>query len=242
MGVGLVIPTLLRDFRYRLVILALVAVVLYFLEPAFHQHGEVDPEFVAELGPRGISATLAYFAGLSMIVLLAGFVSTDRKEGYASLFFSHPTSPLAYYGLKWLLAVLISMLAAGAFLVVGQLLAWGGYRGGASGLLLALLSALVYGALMAFFSCALRRGDAWVVFVLFIPTFFPQMLTLLEFTMGRGAYDALIFVMPPQGALQDVYQGLLLGGVGSVPILFVVGYAAVWLGGAMLLLQLREMP
>jgi hypothetical protein len=236
------IPTLLRDLRSRLAILALVAVVLYFLEPAFHQHGEVDPEFVAELGPRGISATLAYFAGLSMIVLLAGFVSTDRKEGYSSLFFSHPTAPLAYYGLKWALALVVSVAAAGAFLVGGQLLAWGGYRGGAAGLLLALLSALVYGALMAFFSCALRRGDAWVVFLLFIPTFFPQMLALLEFTLGRRVYDALIFVMPPQGALQDVYQGLLLGGIGWSSVLFTLGYAAVWLGGAVLVLQLRELP
>ena len=234
------IGILLRDLRWRLLLLLLVCFLLYFLEPAFHQHEVVDPELTAELGPIGISATLAYLAGLAMIVLLAGFVSTDRREGYARIYFSHPTSPLAYYSLRWGLAFALAVAAAIAFLIVGQTIAWGGVRGGGSGLLLALLAACVYGGLMAFLSVTLPRGDAWIAFLLFIPTFFPQLLTLLETTLSPGAYRALLFVLPPQTALQDVYQGLLLRDLAWGPVLFVLGYSAVWLVAAALVLRLRE--
>lgn len=237
------IPILLRDLGTRLLLVVAIAFVLYLLEPAFHQHGPVDSEVAAELGAVGVSATLAYLAGLSMIVLLAGFVSTDRREGYARIFFSHPTSPLAYYGLKWVLALVLSLAAAALFLVLGQLFAWGELRGGWAGMLLPLLTALVYGGLMAFFSSALPRGDAWVAFVLFLPTFFPQVLTLLELGVSPGAYQAVTFLLPPQPALQAVYQGLVQGGeMAWGAVAFVVGYAAVWLGAAGLLLRARELP
>ena len=236
------IPILLRDLRWRLLLVSVICLLLYFLEPAFHQHeeGAVDPTFAQELGPIGVSATLAYLAGLSMIVLLAGFVSTDRREGYARMYFSHPTSPLAYYSLRWALALGVALSAALVFLLVGQTFAWGEFRGGGSGMLLAVLAGLVYGGLMAFLSVALPRGDAWIAFLLFIPTFFPQLLTLLETTIPRAAYRTLIFVLPPQTALQDVYQGLLLDDLAWGSVVFVLGYAAVWLVLATLILRLRE--
>lgn len=237
------IPILLRDLRGRLALLAVVALVLYLLEPGFHQHGAVDPEFARELGPAGVAATLAYLAALSMIVLLAGFISTDRREGYARLLFAHPTSPLALYGLRWGMALGLALLVAAVFLLVGQWVAWGEVRGGAQGLLLALLAALVYGALMAFFSAALPRGDAWLVFLLFLPTFFPQILALLQLAVSPGVHQAVLFVLPPQTALQSVYQGLVEGGgVAWGAAAFVTGYAAVWLGLAVLVLRLRELP
>jgi hypothetical protein len=237
------IRILLHDLRWRLLLLALIATGFYFLEPAFHQHGTPpDPQLAASLSPVGISASLAYLAGLAMILLLAGFVSTDRREGYTRLFFSQPTSPVALYAVRWGLAVLIALLAAALFLVVGQLIAWGELRGGGSGLLLALLAALVYGSLMAFFSTALPRGDAWIVFLLFIPTFFPQLLTLLQSTLPAPAHRTLLFLLPPQTALQEIFQSLILGGIAWPPILFVLGYAAVWLTAAVALLKLREWP
>lgn len=237
------IPILLRDLRWRLLFVALIAVLFYFLEPAYHQHGEaVDPQTAASLGPVGISASLAYLAGLAMIVLLAGFVSSDRREGYTRIFFSHTTSPLAFYGTRWALALVLALLAAAAFLLFGQLFAWGELRGGASGLLLALLTALIYGGLMAFFSTALPRGDAWVGFLLFVPTFFPNLLQLLATTVPAPVHRALLFLLPPQTALQEVYQSLIFGEVAWAPILFAVGYAAVWLAGAVALLRLREWP
>ena len=234
------IAILLRDLRWRLLLLFFVCVLLYFLEPGFHQHEVVDPELVGELGPMGVSATLAYLAGLSMIVLLGGFISTDRREGYARMYFSHPTSPLAYYSLRWAIAFAVAMAAALAFLFIGQTIAWGGVRGGAGGLLLPVLTACVYGGLMAFLSVALPRGDAWIAFLLFIPTFFPQLLTLLEMGIPAGAYRTLLFILPPQTAIQDVYQGLLLHDIAWGSVAFVLGYAAVWLVAATLLLRVRE--
>ncbi|MBW3628285.1 MAG: hypothetical protein KY464_03210 [Gemmatimonadetes bacterium] len=234
------IGILLRDLRWRVLLVFLVALVLYFLEPAFHQHDVADPEFAEELGPIGVSATLAYLAGLAMIVLLAGFVSSDRREGYAQMYFSQPTSPLAFYALRWVLAFAIAIIAAVAFLIVGQFVAWGGARGGGSGLLLPLLTASVYGGIMAFLSVALPRGDAWVAFILFLPTFFPQVLDLLQTTMPPGAYRLLLFALPPQTALQDVYQGLLLHDLAWGSVVFVLGYSAAWLIAATLMLRFRE--
>lgn len=234
------IPILLRDLRWRLALLVVVCLLFYFLEPAFHQHEEVavDPEVAQELGPVGVSATLAYLAGLSMIVLLAGFVSTDRREGYARMYFSHPTSPLAYYALRWGLALAVALGTALVFLLVGQTFAWGEFRGGGSGMLLALLAALVYGGLMAFLSVALPRGDAWIAFLLFLPTFLPP--GVVESAIPAGLYRPLLFVLPPQTALQDVYQGLLLNDLAWGSVVFVLGYAAVWLVAATLVLRLRE--
>jgi hypothetical protein len=235
-----VIELMLRDLRGRLGLVAVLCLLLYFLEPGFHRHGAVDPELAGEMGPLGISATLAYLAALAMIVLLAGFVSTDRRERYADILFSHPTSPLGYYGLRWVLAVMLALAAALAFLLLGQLVAWGEVRGGGAGLLLALLTSLIYGGLMAFFSTVLRRGDAWVVFLLFLPTFFPQLLTLLEAALPPAANGLLLFLLPPQGALQEVYGGLLLGQIAWPAVLFAAGYGLVWLGLAAAVLTLRD--
>lgn len=236
------IAVLLRDLRWRLLGVVAIALVMYSLEPAFHQHdAPVEAELAPQLAPIGISATLAYLAGLSMIVLLAGFVSTDRREGYARLFLSHPTSPLALYGLRWALALVLSLAAAALFLLVGQIVAWGEFAGGAGGMLMALLAALVYGGLMAILSVLLPRGDAWVALLLFLPTFFPQILTLLEQSAG-AAFRLVLFLLPPQTALTDVYQGLIQGDLAWGAVAFVVGYAAVLLTAAGLVLRLREWP
>jgi hypothetical protein len=237
------IPIFLRDMRWRLVLVGMIALLFYFLEPAFHQHGAItDPQLAASLSPVGISASLAYLAGLSMIVLLAGFISSDRREGHTRIFFAHPTSPTSFYGTRWTLALVLALAAATVFLVLGQLIAWGSLRGGASGLLLALLAALVYGSLMAFFSAALPRGDAWIAFLLFIPTFFPQLLTFLQATLPGPIHRALLFILPPQTALQEIFQSLILGEIAWAPILFVLGYSAVWLAAAAVTLRVREWP
>ena len=238
------IPILLRDLRWRLLLLLLLAALMYRLEPAFHQHGqEIDPEQALGLSPAGVSATLSYFAGLAMIVLLAGFVSTDRREGYSRLFFAHPTRPISLYALRWGLALLLALAGAALFLVLGQVLAWGEFRGGWAGLLLALASAVVYGGLMAFLSAALPRGDAWTAFLLFaFPTFFPQLLELVLAGLPAAMRQLLIFLLPPQGALQVVWQGLLDGVVVWPGMAFALGYGAVWLAAAALLVQLRELP
>ncbi len=237
------ISILLRDLAPRLLLVALAALAFYALEPGFHQHEIQEGETLPVLGPLGISATLANLAGLAMVILLAGFVSTDRRRGFYRIFFSHPTHPLTFYALRWLVALGVTMLATTLFLFLGQVAAWGEYRGGASGLLLALLSALVYGGLMAFLSAALPRGDAWVAVIVYLLTFFwLQVLALGAQPFAAPVRQALSFVLPPQTALQDVYEGLLAGQLAAGAAAFIVGYGLFWLLLAGLLLRLREWP
>jgi hypothetical protein len=238
-----VIPRILRDFLPRLWLVAAAGFAFYLFEPAFHRHGPVDPGVAAELGPAGLAATLANLAGLSMVILLAGFVSRDRRRGYYRMLLAHPVNPLALYGLRWLVALLLALAAAGVFLVVGQLAAWGEWRGGAEGLWLALLSALVYGGLMAFLSTALPRGDAWVAVGLFLLTF----VWLQALGIGAEPFSAplrrlLTFVLPPQTSLQDVYNALLGGGLAPGASAYAAGYGVFWLGAAATLLRVREWP
>lgn len=236
------IPVTLRDWAPRFLLLLLIVWVLYLLEPGFHQHeaaaaGELPVE---ELGPLGISATLSYLAGLAMIVLLAGFVSTDRRRGYAHLYLSHPVRPLALYGLRWALAAAVALLVCVLFLVLGQALAWGAFRGGWQGLLLPALSVLVYGGLMAFLSAALPRGDAWLALALFLPTFFPQLLVFLESGLNPAGYRLLLFLLPPHWAYQEVYEGLVTGAPAWAAVAYAAGYGLFWLGLGALLVRVRE--
>lgn len=237
------IPILLRDLRWRLLLLLPLGWVMYLLEPGFHQHGTAPtPDEAVALGPLGVSATLSYLAGLAMIVLLAGFVSTDRREGYTRIYFAHPTRPLAFYGLRWGLALVLAVLAAAVFLIVGQMVAWGELRGGWSGLLLAVVNAIVYGGLMAFLSATLPRGDAWVAFILFLPTFAPQLFGLLVGALPSALRQGILLALPPQGALQVLWQGLLEGRVFWSAAAFAAAYGLIWLLAAAVVVRLREWP
>lgn len=238
------IPVLLRGLLPRLVMVALLCVAFFFLEPGFHSHaGEASEEFSLDLGAMGISASLANLAGLSMLVLLGGFISHDRRQGYYRLYFSHPTRPIAFYGLRWGLGLLLAMAAAAAFLVVGQLAAWGRFEGGWSGLYLALLAAVSYGGMIAFLSVALARGDAWVALVLFLFNYFwLQAISLGVQPLPGWLNDVVSILLPPQLALSDVYDGLIRGEIVWGASAFAAGYGVFWLLMAGLLLRLRDWP
>jgi len=237
------IPILLRGMLPRLLLVALLCVAVFLIEPGFHTHGPAPEEFRLDLGAPGLAASLSNLAGLAMLVLLGGFVSNDRRQGYYRLYFSHPTRPLAFYGLRWGLGLLLAMLAAAAFLVVGQLAAWGRFEGGWSGLYLALLSAIAHGGMIAFLSVVLARGDAWVALVLFL---FNQ-FWLLAISAGAPPLpgvlnDAVSILLPPQLALSDVYDGLLRGEIVWGASAFAAGYGVFWLLVAGLVLKLRDWP
>jgi hypothetical protein len=237
------IPIFLRMMAPRLVLVALIGWLFYLLEPAFHQHDAAELGLEAAFGVYGLSATLANFAGLSVLVLLAGFIAGDRRRGYHRLFFSHPTRPLAFYGVRWLLAVLTAVAAAAVFLVVGQLFAWGEFNGGWIGLHLALLSAIAYGGLVAFLSALLPRGDSWVsIIIFFIAFFWLQALSLGAEPLPQLPRDVLTLLLPPQTALQDVYDGLLRGRINWGASAFAAGYGAFWLILAGAMVRFREWP
>lgn len=234
------IPVILREWHPRLLLLVLIACVLFLMDPAFHPEEMVDPEVAAELGPLGLSATLSYLAGLTMIVLLAGFVSTDRRRGYAHLYLSHPVHPLALYGVRVALAAVLAMGAAVLFLVLSQWAGWGEFRGGWGGLGIPLLAVVVWGGVMSLLSAALPKGDAWVAVAMFLPTFFPQVLFFAQRALNPAGYQLLLFLLPPQWAFQDVYLALLNGGTAWGAAAYVAGYGLVWLGIAGVILRLRE--
>jgi hypothetical protein len=235
------IPIILADLVRRLPLAVLAAVALYLVEPAFHQHGPVDPEMGPHLGALGVSATLANLAALSMLVLLAGFISGDRRGGRFRSYLSHPVSPLALYGLRWLLAAMLTLIVCAGFLVIGQLVAWGEYRGGGSGLWLAAISVVVYGGLLAFLSALLPRGDAWTALGAYFATYL--WLTLLAVgaePLTPGFRQLITLILPPQTAMQDVYEGMVGGWAAWGAAGFSLGYGVVMLIGAGVVLRLRE--
>lgn len=239
------IPLLLWSMRWRLVLVAGLAWFFYLFEPGFHQHGPPEPGLEdALLAPAGISFTLSNLAAGAMLVLLAGFVAADRRRGYYRMYFSHPTRPLTYYALRWGLAYLLALLAAGLFLPLGQLAAWGEVRVGPQVLLQAALFALVYGGLLAFLSVLLPRGDAVVAVVLF---FLTDWWHLLVGELGAAPFTPLVrqaigFLLPPHVAVSDVYLGIVAGSVPWETVAYAAGYGIFWLTAAGLLLHVREWP
>jgi hypothetical protein len=239
------IPVLLRQLRWRVAALVLAAFLFYMADPALHEHVEESPGDVADLlEPFGISFTLANLATLGMLVLLAGFIATDRRRGYYRLAFSHPTRPLAFYALRWVLSLALAMLAAALFWLFAQLGAWGKIQVGPSFLFHGFLLAVVYGGLTAFFSALLPRGDGFLAIIVFFLTDF--WLTMLQswpvqpFTPGIRA--AISFVLPPHSAISDVYNSLLSGSLAWGAAVFALGYGLFWLIAAGLLVRYREWP
>jgi hypothetical protein len=243
-----VIPLMLWAMRWRFALLAAICLLFYWWEPGFHFHGEPGPDTPIEvLDPAGLSFTLANLAGASVLVLLAGFVSTDRRRGYYRMYFSHPTRPLTYYGVRWLLAYALAVATAALFLLFGQLAAWGEVRAGPAALVQALLMALVYGGLAAFFSVALPWGDSLLAAGVFLFTEvwrgFVATVGALGAEPGPGWLRGIVeFVLPPHVALTDVYTGWVAGEWVWSAIAFSAGYGLFWLIAAGLLLHLREWP
>lgn len=238
------IPILLRQLRWRIAALALACFLFYMGDPALHEHPAESPGDVADLlEPFGISFTIANVATLGMVVMLAGFIATDRRRGYYRLAFSHPTRPLAFYGLRWVLSLAVAMLAAAFFWLFAQLAAWGEIRVGPSFLLQGLLLAVVYGGITAFFSALVPRGDGFLAVTLFFLTDFwlrLQTIPVLPFTPGIRA--AISFILPPHSAVSDVYAALLSGSTAWGAAAYALGYGLFWLVLAGLLVKYREWP
>ena len=240
------IPLILWQLRWRIGVVLLICGVFYLIEPSFHLHAAADA--TDAVPPGEIAFTLANLAGASMLVLLAGFIATDRRRGYYRILFSHPTRPLAYYGLRWAMAYAITLVIAAGFFVVSQLAAWGELRAGPSALLQPALFALVYGGLVAFASIAFPRGDSLIVLVVYLLTdlwqgfigFFTE--AGLEAPLTPTLRQAVSFVLPPHLALRDLYEAARVGATAWGDIAFAGGYGLVWLVLAAVLLWRREWP
>jgi len=240
------IPLILRQLRWRLLVVLAICGAFYVIEPTFHVHDAVD---AADAIPPGeIAFTLANLAGASMLVLLAGFVAGDRRRGYYRIYFSHPTRPLAYYALRWGIAYVLTMAVAGGFFVASQLAAWGELRAGADALVQPALFALIYGGVVAFASVAFPRGDSLIALALYLVTdlwqgflsFFTE--TGVEPPLSPLVRQAVSFVLPPHLALRDFYEAARAGHTAWGAVGFAGGYGLFWLAAAALLLWSREWP
>jgi hypothetical protein len=241
-----VITLYLWQLRWRILAVAAICVGFYAIEPAFHQHVATD---AADYVPPGeIAFTLANLAAAGMLVLLTGFVAADRRRGWYRIYFAHPTRPLAFYALRWLVAYAVTMAMVGVFFLAAQLAAWGELRAGPGALLQPALFALVYGALLAFFSVALPRGDALVVLaVYFLTDLWLGVLNMYDEAglappLSPFVRQGLSFALPPHLALRDAYNLVNAGVQPWAPVTFALGYGLFWLAAAGLLLWYREWP
>lgn len=235
------IAIILHDIRWRLLSLLGVAALLYAFEPGFHQHDEFDLNSLY-LGPLGVSATISYFAALTMIILLGGQISRDRQMGYSRLIFATPVSPVSYYGLRLAIAFMVAMIGSVLFLAIGQVIAWGIFPSGWSGLLLPMLTALVYGGLVTFLSAVMPRGDALVAFIFFLPTFLPGILDIALTNASLPVRQAVLLILPPHGAVARVWEGLVDGRIAWIPAGYAAAYGLVLLAAAAVVLRTRELP
>ena len=239
----------LRQLRWRLLIVAALAVAFYIKEPGFHLQGTLPNDVPDEISdPLGIAFSMANLAALCMMVLLADFVSGDRRKGYYRIYFSHPTRPLAYYAVRWGIAYALAMLAAALFLVVGQLLAWGELRVGAEAMVHPALFALVYGGLVAFFSVLLPFGDSLAaIFVYWLTEAWQYALAAYaefgsQLPLSPAIRQGISFVLAPHLALRDAFDAAHLGTTAWGALAFAGGYGLFWLAAAGLLLWYREWP
>ncbi len=235
------IALILYDLRWRLLALLPLAGLLYLGEPGFHQHDEFDLQAIY-LGPLGISSTISYFAGLTMIILLGGQISRDRQMGYTRLFFANPTSPLTYYGARLGIAYALAMIGSVLFLALGQIIAWGLTPRGWAGLLLPVLTGLVYGGLVTFLSVILPRGDGLAAFIFFLPTFLPGILDIALSNASLPVRQLVQLILPPHGAVARVWQELIEGGIAWIPAAYAAAYGVVLLIAAGAILRVREWP
>jgi len=243
------IPLILWQLRWRLLVVLVICCGFYVADPNLHAHDAASALEAAGTPPPGeIALGIANLAAASMLVLLAGFVSTDRRRGYYRIYFSHPTRPLAYYALRWLLAYGLTMVVSAGFLVVAQLAAWGELRVGMGAMVQPALFALVYGGLVAFASVAFPRGDSLIALgTWFVTAFWVEFLGFffdagLQPPMAIAARQAVTFVLPPHTALGDITAAAQAGYTAWGAIGFASGYGVFWLAAAALLLWSREWP
>lgn len=236
----------LWQLRWRLLALLAVCLGFYLIEPSFHVHAAVGAEDYVP--PGEMAFTLANLGAACMLVLLTGFVAADRRRGWYRMYFAHPTRPVAFYALRWLVAYAVTMLVVAAFWLVAQLAAWGELRAGAGVLLQPALFALIYGGVLAFLSVALPRGDGAVaIAVFFLTDMWLGVLNMFEEAglpppLSPVLRQAISFILPPHLALRDAYDLVNAGLSPWAPVSFAAGYGVVWLAAAGLLLWSREWP
>jgi len=184
---------------------------------------------------------LGRFPLIATLVLLAGIVSGDRGAGYARIYAVRPTSPLAVYGVRFLVLAATAFVLCAVLLPTFDLLLLGTWAGPAT-LVLILANILAFGGLVTFLS-ACTRADAWIALFLAISALVWNALRAAgKLTIPIGVRDFISFLLPPQAALLRL-EGAF-GTLQPIPwdaFWLVAGYGLVLLAAAVIVLRHREL-
>jgi len=200
----------LRSRRRRL--LALVAFACLFLAAALtgrllatnSQGGvEIGQLFVVGGYPL-VSAllllgwVLGRFPLIATLVLVAGLVSDDRREGYIRMYAVRPISLVRLYGVRWAVLAGAAFLLSLALMPLFDLIMLGKVAGFAY-VPLILAYVIAYGGLTALLS-VWTRGDAWIALLIAIFALVWNALLTAGVLTGAppGITQAITFLVPPQ--------------------------------------------
>lgn len=233
-----------------MIVFALVFLVtasaVRLLTDAGDGHAELDRLF-AFGGPTLASGFLVLgwlvgrFPIIVTLVLMAGFVSQDRADGMARLYFARPVSPVALYALRFATLAALAFTLSATLLPIFDLILLGEWAGEGA---LALIAAdiMVYGGLVVLLSL-FTRADAWIALLLAILAMTWHALRsagLLDVLAPAGR-ETITFLLPPYGALFAIESAF--GDLRPVPwdaFAFACAWGAMLLATAAVILTRRE--
>ena len=144
---------------------------------------------------------LGRFPLIATLVLLAGFIADDRRDGYLREYAVRPVSLVRVYGVRWAALTAVAFVMSIVLMPLFDLLMLGKTAGFAY-VPLILAYVVAYGGLTALLS-VWTRGDAW--FALLIAIFALVWNALLGAGTLRGAppgvAQVITFLVPPQSEL-----------------------------------------
>lgn len=248
---ALAVP-MLRALRRRFALLLGLAFVLVGsaamarLLSAGTDHVELDRIF--ELGGTTLASAfllLGWLVGrfplIATLVLFAGFFSRDRETGMARLYLARPVTPLAVWGVRFLVLALSVLVLSAIVLPAFDLVLLGTWAGPATFVLTASYI-IAYAGLIALLS-TWTRGDAWIALLLALAAMSWDAMRSADLlsALPAGGRQFVSLILPPHGALFALESAF--GNVQPIPwnaFVDVCVYGVTMLVVAGLLLRMRE--
>jgi hypothetical protein len=212
------------------------------------EHGQVEMGELFLVGGYPLVSTLLLlgwllgrFPFIAILVLTAGIVSEDRSSGMSRLYAVRATSLVGIYVQRFLAVALVAFVLSALLLPSFDLIMLGTWAGYAT-LILIVSYVAVYGAL-CFLLSVWFRGEVWLTLALAIAAMLWDAL-LRAGKLGAaapGMREVVATLLPPQGALFQLENAF--GALQPVPwgaFAYVIAYAAILLGAAVVSLRLRE--
>lgn len=194
-------------------ILALIATAALFLAAGAtaaalgREDGHVEFDRLFQIGGYPLISgmllagwLLGRFPMIATLVLLAGVVADDRRDGRARLLAIRPVHPAVIYGVRFLVLGATAFLLSAVLLPSYDLLLLGEWAGPAT-LVLILAHVMVWGGLTALLS-VFTGLDAWIALMLaLLALVWTSLVTAGMMPLAAPVAEAIGFVLPPQPAL-----------------------------------------